>query len=202
MKLIEIPEDTNELRDYNKFINTIVEVQKFNRNVSSFLKKVLYDEFFKTFKDWMNSASEEERKQLEILDYGPEFKIENYDENKWEHLHGSYKNEMFFEKGISKLKIYNYKWSRQIFYCYKTNTFIVPNSNKYPGDYFPLDRMNCTPTDDGLGMYVSFKHTWKKAPTPGWLPTYHAELEYEINLLDKSVKQIADKKTETNNNHY
>ena len=67
MKLIEIPENVTELRDYNKFINTIVEVQKFNKNVSTFLLKVLYDEFYKTVGEWRKTITEQDNLKINKL---------------------------------------------------------------------------------------------------------------------------------------
>lgn len=188
MKLIEIPEDTNELRDYNKFINTIVEVQKFNNNVNNFLSQVLKDEFFKTYKEWMDNASEKEQKQLKALyNWKEKAKLDDY---KW----------------LSKEEKEEWKWEYEdsmmndkLFYCYETNTFIKVKSNYRIS---PHDFKKCKPTDDGLGMYIYFKTSYKEHAWSGWLPTFHVEVIYHIDLMTKSVKQISDRQTETSNKRY
>lgn len=87
----------------------------------------------------------------------------------------------------------------KLFYCYETNTFIKVESNySISSSCF----RECKPTDDGLGMHVYFRNSYKTSNFPGWLPTYHVEVIYHIDLMTKSVKQISDRQTETNNKRY
>ena len=186
MKLIEIPENTNELRDYNKFINTIVEVRKFNNNVDAFLTQVLKDEFFKTYKEWMDISSEKDQEQLKAL--------------------YNWKNEIKDYKWLSKEEKEEWKWkfedsmmNDKLFYCYETNTFIKVESNyRISSHCFK----KCKPTDNGLGMYIYFRNSYKEHAWPTWLPTFHVEVIYQIDLLTKSVKKISDYQTETSNRRY
>lgn len=67
MKLIEIPEDMNDLRDYNSFLSTIIEVQKFNKNISIFFEKLLKDEFYKTVGEWRKTLSEKDNIKIDKL---------------------------------------------------------------------------------------------------------------------------------------
>lgn len=68
MKLLKIPENVTELTSYLEFVQTIIEVNKFNDNIFEFFKKILFDEFLKSVKDWKLTASKKDLKYLNTLD--------------------------------------------------------------------------------------------------------------------------------------
>lgn len=60
MKLLKISENVTKLTSYLDFVQTIIEVNKFNSNIFKFFKKLLFNEFLKTVKDWKLTDSEKD----------------------------------------------------------------------------------------------------------------------------------------------
>ena len=85
MKLLKIPENVTELTSYLEFVQTIIELNKFNENIHHFFNKILNDEFLKTVKDWKKIASEKDLNYLNTLDDDITL-FYDYSENKFVHL--------------------------------------------------------------------------------------------------------------------
>lgn len=67
MKLLKIPENTNDLRDHKVFINAVKELNIFNNNLQTYLKKIIDDEYLKPVEDWANIAKLEDLEKLNSL---------------------------------------------------------------------------------------------------------------------------------------
>ena len=85
MKLIKIPENVTELTSYLDFVQTIIEMNKFNANIFEFFKKILFDEFLKSVKDWKLTASKKDLIFLNTLDDETNL-FYDYSKNKFVHL--------------------------------------------------------------------------------------------------------------------
>lgn len=64
MLLLEVPQNTNELRDHNVFIKAVQEFNKFQSNVTSYLEQIVKDEYLKKYYEWENIVNEKELKKL------------------------------------------------------------------------------------------------------------------------------------------
>lgn len=40
-----------------------------------------------------------------------------------------------------------------------------------------------------MKIHISFQRTYKEHYTPGWLPTYHASIEYQIDLIKNLLRK-------------
>ena len=52
MKIIEIPENINDLRDYSELNKLIKVCQNFIDNSNDYIKKVIFTEYVKSYEDW------------------------------------------------------------------------------------------------------------------------------------------------------
>lgn len=74
MKQILIPTDINEIADLSKFKESILEVNKFSKNLHEFAKKIVYDKFVKSNEDWMKILTKEDyANNQQILVKGEDF---------------------------------------------------------------------------------------------------------------------------------
>ena len=67
MKILKIPENTNDLRDQNVFINAVREFNLFQKNIQEYCLKIVEDEYLKDIEDWEKIVSENERDQLSTI---------------------------------------------------------------------------------------------------------------------------------------
>lgn len=85
MKILKIPENANDLRDQNIFINAVREFNIFQKNIQEYCKKIVEDEYLKSVEDWEKIVGEKERDQLSTIstrkcfyDYESNLFINNY----------------------------------------------------------------------------------------------------------------------------
>lgn len=85
MKLLKIPENANDLKDQNIFINAVREFNIFQKNIQAYCLKIVEDEYLKRVEDWQDIVSEKERDQLLTIrtrkcfyDYESNFFMKNY----------------------------------------------------------------------------------------------------------------------------
>lgn len=67
MKIIEIPENINDLRDYSELHKLIKVCQNFINNSNEYIKKVIFTEYVKTYEEWIAILSEKDLITLETL---------------------------------------------------------------------------------------------------------------------------------------
>ena len=67
MKIIEIPENINDLRDYSELHKLIKVCQNFIDNSNDYIKKVIFTEYVKSYEDWKKILSEKDLINLEKL---------------------------------------------------------------------------------------------------------------------------------------
>ena len=96
MKIIEIPENINDLRDYNIFITAAKELNNFNKNLQKYCEKIIKTEYLKSVKNWKKILS---KYDLEKLNKFNDNDILFYD----------YKNNKFIKNNIESP---SYGWSR------------------------------------------------------------------------------------------
>ena len=96
MKIIEIPENINDLRDYNIFITAAKELNNFNKNLQKYCENIIKTEYLKSVKDWKKIATE--RDLLKLKDF-----------NNDDILFYDYKNNKFIKNNIESRKI---GWTR------------------------------------------------------------------------------------------
>ena len=89
MKILKIPENTNDLRDQNVFINAVREFNLFQKNIQEYCLKIVEDEYLKKKEDWEKIVSENERDQLLTISTRKCFY--NYETNTFvQNYHGYY----------------------------------------------------------------------------------------------------------------
>lgn len=177
MKTINIPENVNDLTSYLEFVQTIIEVNKFNSKIDLFFNKILKQEFLKSVKEWKKIVSEKDFEKIKNL----------FDENTPEKIF----DETYLFYDYSKNKFIHVK-----------SKLKYPDNPKFNTYYDISNIKKINPTKNGTGMLIYFNINFKESNFPGWLPTYHLSTIYEIDLLKKSVNFIKSDLTETSNKHY
>lgn len=66
MKLIKIPEDMDDVADLSIFNEAIVEINKFNRNLTKFGNKILNGQFLKSKQQWLKLLSDVDIDKLNV----------------------------------------------------------------------------------------------------------------------------------------
>ncbi len=106
MKLINIPEDINDITDLSEFKDTIKEVNIFSRNLEMFARKICLDKFLKWDYDWNKILKKSDK--LKIIERSNNFLLYDYKNKSFTIIDNNY---MGWSMGAKTHKTYNFTFN-------------------------------------------------------------------------------------------